>query len=258
MNKLKLNFIKLKNYLKPEQILKLLETCLLCLALLLITEIICRMPFITKYFGSGALEEKHGTLMWVILWLIMFAQVTIIPIPAMPILVFCNSVGIISSGNGILDLFSMQTLNFLIVTVSAAVAGSICSYWLGRLFGKTAIKWVAGDEQEYDKWCSILGGKVGSWVYAGTIILPLFPDDLLCIVAGAIKIKFKFYVIAHIVGQLIGEIAILIFMRLPFISKFFNISGDSNLSLIVYITLVILNILTLIIYRIHIKKKINS
>ena len=59
----------------------------------------------------------------------MFAQVTIIPIPALPILTACNQMaGLVAKDNSLSGLFSLNTLSFLLLTSSAAVLGSICAY----------------------------------------------------------------------------------------------------------------------------------
>lgn len=83
----------------------------------------------------------------------MFAQVTIIPIPAMPIYVFCSGTTLVAPGPNLVDLFSLETLFFCAFVVSACVVGSIAAYWLGRLGGGKAVKWIAGDEEDYNQWC---------------------------------------------------------------------------------------------------------
>lgn len=241
---------RIKNALTLDQMIKLLETVFICLALLLVVEIICDIPVVSDYFSSGALTNKSGIWVWVTLWLVMFGQVTIIPIPAFPLLVFCNNTSLVASGNGLMDLFSKETMFFVAFVVSATLAGSICSYWLGRLFGKKAIKWVAGSEEEYDKWCSKLNGKVGSWLYALTILLPIFPDDLLTIVAGAVRIKFWFFCVAHLICKLIGTFCIFLFIRLPFTAFFFSNQGQGfPIALVVYALLTITSLILIIVLK---------
>jgi hypothetical protein len=59
----------------------------------------------------------------------MFAQVAIIPIPALPILTACNQIpNFVAKGFGLVDLFSMKTLGFVLLITSATTMGAIASY----------------------------------------------------------------------------------------------------------------------------------
>ena len=220
--------------------------------LLMIVEILFQIPAISNAFGENAFEDQVGIGVWIILWLLMFAQVTIIPVPAMPIYVFCNGYnGIIANGSNLKDLLSFKTLFFILFVLSACLLGSICAYWMGRLGGKKAVKWIAGDEEDYTSWCEKLNGKWGKWIYAATILLPIFPDDIICIVVGAMKMKFKFFTFVNTIGRLIGIIATCIFMRLPLIKDFLmsSLEGGFPWALLAYSMIFVLSIVAAIIWK---------
>lgn len=224
--------IKFKDLLKQEkvqkQIYKLLIALIVCLFFLLAVELVFQIPQVSNFFGSEALEgsKEDYTLIWVVLWALMFAQVTLIPMPAIPIYAFCMHTTLIADQPGIQGLFSTKTLFFVLFIVSASITGAISAYWLGRFGGKSTVKWIAGGEEEYQKWCKSLNGNVGKWLYAATIILPIFPDDILCVIVGSMKMDFGFYILMNSIGRFIGTYCMLIFMRIPGIDKFF--SGTSN------------------------------
>ena len=44
--------------------------------------------------------------------------------------------------------------------------------------------------------------------------MPLFPDDLLCLVAGSVKLNFGFYTIANAIGRSIGLVAMILAIKL--------------------------------------------
>lgn len=155
---------------------------------------------VINYFSNLILNG--GAFVYIIIWLIMFLQVTILNIPAYVILSACVSIGI-------------ETLSFkyIAVVLSAYMAGCLLAYYIGRKFGKKAVKWAAGSEDEYDKWSKVLNQK-GKWWYLVTVLFPMFPDDLLCIVAGAVKLHFGFYTIANLIGRGIGLTTMLLTLKL--------------------------------------------
>ena len=131
------------------------------------------------------------------------------------------------------------------------------AYWLGKIGGRRAVKWIAGDEEEFDKWSNALNGKLGKRLYALTVLLPIFPDDILCIVVGAMKMDFLFFVVTHLICSIIGIYVSLIFMRLPYIDAFFNSSGEGfPIALVVYSIILLFCISISIVLRKSIKKDI--
>lgn len=73
----------------------------------------------------------------------------------------------------------------------SVVVGSIISFYIGRLFGKPVVYWCVGKEQT-EKYLDLLGKK-GNVLFILMQVLPFFPDDILCMVAGLTKMSFKFF-----------------------------------------------------------------
>lgn len=120
---------KLWDKVTLEKWYKTLRLVIICMAFLVISEGIFEIPVVRDFFGSGLIEGKSGWLVYVIVWLVMFAQVAIIPIPALPILVACNQIPhLVASGPGISGLWSFETLGFVCLTTSATLIGAIASY----------------------------------------------------------------------------------------------------------------------------------
>lgn len=181
--------------MNKEQTLKILKVCMIATAIMLAFEILFYHKVITDWFGG--LIEKAGDWAYLVIWLIMFLQVTILNIPAYTILSASVSIGI-----------STISWQFILVTISAYMAGCLLAYFLGWKFGKKAVKWCAGSEEDYEKWSNILNEK-GKWWYLLTVVFPFFPDDLLCIVAGSVNFNFWFYAISNLIGRTIGLITML-------------------------------------------------
>lgn len=246
---------KLWDKVTIEQWYKTLRVVIICMVFMVLSEGLFSIPSVEEFFGAGLIEGKTGWIVYVIVWLVMFAQVAIIPIPALPILTACNQIpNLVASNDSMSGLFSLQTVGFLLLVVSATVTGAIASYWIGRTFGRPAIKWVAGSDKDYKTWSKKLNSKTGKWLYATTVLLPIFPDDLISLVVGSIKMNFGFYVVVNIICKLIGQFCMLLFMRIPGVDIFFGKEGSGfPVALVVYACI----LLACIIAQFFINRTIN-
>lgn len=187
--------------LNSGQISRLLRVVLVATLIMLCFEIIFSISIINNFF-SNLIKNSSGFLVYLILWVIMFAQVTILNIPAYSILSVSLSIGI--------DVLGWK---FLTTVISAYMVGCILAYWIGRVFGVKAVKWCAGNEDDFNKWVGFINTK-GKWWYFLTILFPIFPDDLLCIVVGSVKFNFLSYCLFNLFGRSIGLISMLLTLKL--------------------------------------------
>ena len=81
---------------------------------------------------------------------------------------------------------------FLICYV-ATVVGSLISFAIGRIFGKKAVAWCIGKEQT-EKYSTMME-KHGKLPFVMMQLLPFFPDDILCMVAGLSNMSYKFFLL---------------------------------------------------------------
>lgn len=187
--------------MKKEQILKILKVAIIMTLIILVVEIIFSVPIINNWFASLITSSK-GWVVYLVIWFIMFLQTTILNIPAYVVLSASVSVGI-----------TTLSVAYIAVVLSAYIAGCLLAYWIGYKFGKRAVKWCAGSEEDYDKWTKVLNKK-GKWWYFISVVFPLFPDDILCLVAGAVRFNFPFYILSNIIGRGIGLVTMLLFLKL--------------------------------------------
>ena len=182
------------------QVLKLLKVAIITTIVLLVFEIIFSIKAVNEFF-EGLITNSKGWLVYLIVWVIMFLQVTVLNVPAYVILSACVGIG-------------MQTLSvtYILVVLSAYMSGCILAYWLGRWFGAKAVRWCAGSQDDFDKWCKVINEK-GKWWYFTSIVFPVFPDDLLCIVVGSVRFNFWFYCIANLVGRGVGLVTMLLVLE---------------------------------------------
>lgn len=183
-----------------DQIQRILKVCIVATIIMLLFEIIFSIPAINNFF-KGWITSTSGWVVFLVIWLIMFLQCTVLNIPAYVVLSASVSIG--------LNCMSWQ---YLLTVITAYMAGCILAYWIGRWWGIKAVKWCAGSQEEFDKWSNVLNTK-GKWYYALTVLFPFFPDDLLCIVCGSVKFDFIFFTIANLLGRSIGLIAMILTLQ---------------------------------------------
>lgn len=195
--------------MKLNQVYKILKVAFIATLIMFAFEVIFAIPGVTDNISMWVQSINNKWALWLVLWLIMYVQVTIIPIPAYIVLNAAMYAQIINPSNGLIAMFSTwECWLFIIIVLSAYMAGAICAYLIGYKWGRKAVKWCAGSDEDYDKWSNVLNEK-GKWWYASTVILPVFPDDLLCIVAGSVKFNFSFFSISNLIGRGIGLICMI-------------------------------------------------
>ena len=127
--------------------------------------------------------------------LIQTAQVIILPVPAAIICV----VGSLIYGPMLGGLYC--SIGILI--------GSFVSFFIGKTFGYKIVAWIVGKENT-DKYSDILR-KRGAFFLAIAFLLPMFPDDILCLIAGITNMKFKTFAWVTTITRPIGVICMSFF-----------------------------------------------
>ena len=123
--------------------------------------------------------QKSG--IWTPLFYItfQFLQVIVLPVP-----------GIVSTLAGIALFGAFKTAVYSFIGIWL---GSVLAFYVGRKLGKKAVVWLIGDET-LKKWQDKLKGK-DNFVLTIMFLLPLFPDDILCFIAGLSKMSWKYFLI---------------------------------------------------------------
>ena len=160
--------------------------------------ILCLAIFLPLYF-TGALEkirsaedlqniiQSGGVWSYLIFFAIQFLQVTFLPIPAAVTTV---------AGTVIFGPWVTLGISFVAVMLASAF-----SFFLGRKVGKKLVIWVAG-EKDYQKWSEKLGK--GKFVFFLMMLLPVFPDDILCMIVGTTTMTWRFFLVTNIITRPIG------------------------------------------------------
>ena len=210
---------------------KLIDVLLVLFGFVLFFEILFYHSKITT--GLVNFVENAGAYGWIAILILQFIQVVLIPIPAY----FITLTSIKMYPNELPLLFAL--------TLVTIVGGVITTYVIGRKWGKKAVVWAAGNEEEYAKWVGVLKSKKTNVFYFLTILFPVFPDDILCLVAGSIRMNFWWFLSCNIIGRAIG--------LLSFMFVFASV-GNSIVTIIVFASI----LLFLIVYKIILKRSENN
>ncbi|MDE6967880.1 MAG: VTT domain-containing protein [Clostridia bacterium] len=118
--------------------------------------------------------------------LIQFLQVTFIPIP--------------SAITTMAGMMAFQNLPLVFVcSLVGMMAGSMFAFFLGRVFGVKLLIWMVGPKA-YNKYQKMLKGRDKLMLFM-MFLLPVFPDDLLCIFAGITTMSYTTFFIMQIVTR---------------------------------------------------------
>ena len=126
-----------------------------------------------------------------------FLQVTFIPIP---------STVTILAGNYVFGPWVSFLCSYI-----GCVLGSIVAFALGRLIGRPFVNWVAGSGEKVDGWLKKLKGREKILLFF-MFLLPFFPDDLLCSVAGILPISWFGFILIQLLTRITSIACTITFM----------------------------------------------
>lgn len=153
-----------------------------------------KTQFFTWIKTPEKLEEfikRAGWWMPVIFICLQYLQVTVLPIPS-----------IVSTLVGVALFGAWQATVYSFIGI---FIGSLTAFFLGRRLGKKAVAWVLGKE-ELSKWQVKLKGK-DKLLLTAMFLLPMFPDDVLCFVAGLSTMSNCYFIIMIAITRLISIVA---------------------------------------------------
>lgn len=130
--------------------------------------------------------EKSGGWMPIAYIIFQYLQVVILPIPA-----------VVSTGAGVALFGPFYAMLYSLVGI---ICGSLTAFFIGRKLGRRAVSWMVG-EDTLVKWQNKLKGK-DNLVLTLMFLFPLFPDDVLCFIAGLSSMTSKYFCIMILISRL--------------------------------------------------------
>ena len=180
---------------KKETVYKLMLTGLVLAAILLAILFILQVTGVMAQLDSvddlRNLIESTGVWAPLIYIIFQFLQVVVLPLP-----------GTLTVGAGVLMFGPLQTSLYSFVGI---FIGSLVAFWIGRALGYRAAAWLVGADT-LDKWLQKIKGK-DKVVLSAMFLLPIFPDDVLCFVAGLSTMSWKFFIVLQVFARGISVFA---------------------------------------------------
>lgn len=178
---------------------KLLVSCLV------IALIVAVLWFVLYLLGWTDLSQEElqemikgaGIAAPLIYILISFLQVTFVPIP--------GTITILA-GNFVFGAAATFFLSYIGMT-----SGSLFAFALGRWLGRPFVDWIAGGHDKVDEWICKLHGRETVLLFF-MFFLPLFPDDILCSVAGILPIGWVGFILMQLITRLTSVGCTLLFL----------------------------------------------
>lgn len=133
--------------------------------------VLLRTGFLEILRDKDSFEEylkRTGGFMTAMFILLQFLQVVILPIPSTVTVV---------AGSALFGAFWGSVYSLI-----GIVIGSLVAFLIGRYAGYPVVAWMIGKET-LDKWLKKIKGK-DKLLLSAMFLLPVFPDDILCFVAG--------------------------------------------------------------------------
>lgn len=176
--------------LKKEELFKLVFTGTMIFFILFYALVIVNKVFDLDGINSDEekiehiinLIQKTGAYGKIVFVLLQILQVVVLPLPAL----LCYVSGVMIYGPS--EAFILSSIGVFI--------GSMICYAIGRFCGRKIVHWLVGDK--IDKYLDILSTR-GKGPFVIMQLLPFFPDDVLCILAGVTNMNFWFYLMTMLV-----------------------------------------------------------
>ena len=142
------------------------------------------LRIITDQQAVSEYLQSYGPLGPIVLFLLLVAQVFVAVIPGHALMV---TAGYVYGTVG------------LCVVIASTIVGSQIAFLIARRFGRDFIYKVASPEI-IQRWDGIAKHQ-GILFYFFSFVLPIFPSDLMCYVAGLSTISARRFLIANILGR---------------------------------------------------------
>lgn len=180
-------------YLLNKQIIFRLILCVdicLLIAAVIFFSLCCSgfLPVMTSVQALRDFIKQTGSIAVLLYILFSFLQVVVLPVP-----------GSVSVAVGVLLFGPLKCTLYSFIGI---FIGSIVAFAIGKWVGYKTVCWIVGKE-DLDKWLERIKGK-DYLLLSIMFLLPMFPDDVLCFVAGLSSMTWPYFIIVIAITRIIS------------------------------------------------------
>lgn len=180
---------------KFQAVYKLLMTGIVIVAVIVLALYIIQVTGVFAYVDTvdelRAIIESVGSWWAPVLFIVLqILQVCLLPIP-----------GVLTVGAGVLAFGPELACVYSYIGI---MIGSLISFWIGRVLGYRVAAWIAGKET-LDKWLQKIKGR-DRMLLTAMFLLPLFPDDVLCIVSGLTTMSWLYFIVMQLITRAVSVV----------------------------------------------------
>ena len=173
----------------------LYKSCIILYVLLVFSAIVfyilLKTGFMEIFKSEEKLEEyleRTGVWMSILFIVLQFLQVIVLPIP--------STVTVVAGS----ALFG--PLKGSIFSLIGILLGSLTAFLIGRFAGFKVVAWIIGEET-LQKWQKKIKGK-DKLLLSAMFLLPVFPDDVLCFVAGLSSMSLPLFFTIILISRILA------------------------------------------------------
>lgn len=178
--------------------LRLFFTIIILIAIVIVGYIIIKTTGIWEQINSieklRKIVEGGGIFSFVIFIVLQILQTTVLQLPSFLVTL---------AGTLVFGRWTAFLLSYFSVLV-----GSVIMFWIGRKAGRKFLNWLVG-ESESNKWIEKM--THGKYLFFLMMLFPMFPDDILCLVAGFTNMSFGFFLLTNVIARAIGTSCVVFF-----------------------------------------------
>jgi len=171
--------------------LRLFFSLIIMMFVVIISYIIIKTTGVWEKINSieklKSVVESGGVFSFIIFVVLQILQTTLLQIPSIVVTI---------AGTLVFGSWTAFLLSF-----AAVMIGSIIMFWVGRKAGRKFLNWLIGEE-DADKWIEKMSH--GKYLFFLMMLFPLFPDDILCLVAGFTNMSFGFFFWTNVIARAVG------------------------------------------------------
>ena len=197
---------------------------LFCLILIFILQ---RTGFFAVIKSAETLQQylqTTGAWMPVAYIVLQYLQVVILPIPSN-----------VSTAVGVALFGPYQTMLY---SLGGIILGSFTAFFIGRKLGSKAVAWMVGEETML-KWQNKIKGKDNLFLTV-MFLLPFFPDDVLCFIAGLSSMTTVYFSIMICICRLISVATTCVFLDLIPVTELWGLAVWAGIIVAIAVVFIII------------------